>query len=153
MKPSSLTLIDMKFIGVRIETDSNFDANGSEFNFEGTLVQWGISHGKRDDSGLSWWVGVDFASKGDEEKIAPYILEIKAAGLFQVNESIPDDQREQFAYEQGAALVFGAIREMVTTVTARSVHGAITLPTASFVGAFAERPKPASDAKFVDPSN
>ncbi|WP_167769427.1 hypothetical protein [Thioalkalivibrio halophilus] len=37
--------------------------------------------------------------------------------------------------EYGAALVYGAIREMVTNITSRSLAGPLTLPTPSFVGA------------------
>ena len=38
-------------------------------------------------------------------------------------------------YEYGAALVYGAIREMVTNITSRSLAAPLTLPTPSFVGA------------------
>lgn len=137
MRPSTLTLRDLTFLGVHIDVDMDFTGQALGFDFEGVKIQCGVRHGRQtSDDSRTWWVGVNFVSVSDEEKRCPYAVEIKAAGLFTVDETIAEDKREAFVYESGAAMVYGAIREMVATITGRSVHGPFTLPTASFFGSF-----------------
>ena len=153
MKPSFLTLRELTFLGIRIEVDPEYSGQASDFDFEGASLHWGIRHGRQDDEGLHWWVGIDFATKFDDNKRCPYQIDVKAMGLFKLNESVPKENREKFVYENGAALVFGAIREMVTMTSARSAHGAIMLPTASFFGTFEEHQKKRLPKVTVEPKS
>lgn len=140
MKASTLSLRDLTFLNVHIDVDMEFQKSEPHFDFAGVKFSCNVRHGRTSNKELPiWWVGVDFSISSDEEKRCPYILDIKAAGLFTVDESIPKEREEAFVYESGAAMVYGAIREMVATITGRSVHGVLTLPTASFFGTFAER--------------
>lgn len=140
MKASTLSLHDLTFLNVHIDVDMDFQASGSRFDFDGVQFRCDVRHGRNKNHELPlWWVGVDLAIVSSEEKRCPYSLDVKAAGLFTVDASIPKDKEEAFVYESGAAMVYGAIREMVASITGRSVHGVLTLPTASFFGTFAER--------------
>lgn len=141
MKPSALTLRDLTFLGIRVEIDPDYNENSKEYDFDGAPMHWGLRHGPQKDDGLSWWVGMDFATKGSEEKPCPYLIEVKAVGLFTISEKVPEDKREKFVFESGSSLVYGAIREMVSMTTSRSAHGALMLPTASFVGEFESHQK------------
>lgn len=138
MKPSLLTLVDLTFLGIRVEINPDWKGSASEFDFNGALLQWGLRHGQKGDSGLNWWVGVEFATKVEKEKPCPYLIEIKAVGMFSVDSEVAQDKREKFAFENGASLVYGAIREMVSNTTCRSAHGPLMLPTASFFGTLEE---------------
>lgn len=151
MRPSTLTLRDLTFLGVHIEVDMDFTGQALGFDFDGAKISSGVRHGKQGpEDDLRWWVGVDFAVFSDEEKRCPYSVEMKAAGLFTIDESVPVEKRESFVYESGAAMVYSAIREMVATITGRSAHGPFTLPTVSFFGSFEERdqlPSPDQDGQ------
>lgn len=138
MKPSILTLKDLSFLRVYIESDGTFKGRASEFDFDGANLGWNIRHGKHTEQATVWWVGVTFALKSEDEKPSPYNLDIQAVGLFDIDDRIAEDKREPIIYENGAALVFGAIREMVSTITARSMAGPLMLPTATFIGSFKE---------------
>ena len=70
---------------------------------------------------------------------------MQALGVFRVAESVGIDRREELVFENGAAHVYGAIRDMVSTITARSVPGPIMLPTPTFVGSFAEHRAPLAE--------
>jgi preprotein translocase subunit SecB len=136
MKQSVITLRDLTFLAIKCEIDPDYKGPASEFDFQGAFLHWGLRHGKSGDDGRTWWVGLDFATRQEGDKRCPYALDIKAVGMFSVNESVPEERREELAFENGAALVYGAIREMVSTITARSAFGTLLLPTASFVGEF-----------------
>ena len=141
MKASQLSLDDLTFLEVSVIVNSDYTGKISEFNFDGVLFNWGIRHGRRNDEGTDWWVGLEVGMKSEEEKQCPYHLNVRAAAMFTVNNNYPPENRECFIYESGASLVYGSIREMVMNITSRSAHGALMLPTASFFGSFAERQK------------
>ncbi len=65
----------------------------------------------------------------------PFHYEIEAAvqGLVEVHDEFPAERRESLAVVNGLGLLYGAVREMVANVTARSVHGILTLPALNFV--------------------
>lgn len=153
MKPSDLRLLNLTFLCIKIEVDPAYEGNASEFDFDGALIHWGLRHGRQSDDGLNWWVGVEFATRSEEKKRCPYNIEIKAIGLFNVNEAFPQEKLERFVFENGAALVYGAIREMVTMTTARSAFGAIMLPTASFFGSFEEHQKNTQEQEISEPQS
>ena len=139
MKPSPLTLLTLDFLRVHIHANHEAKQTVEEFDFEGATLSWSIKHGQHDDG--SWWVAVGFAT--DDEASAgqrcPYDLDMRALGSFNIAESVAADRREEIVYENGAALVYGAIREMTASVTARSIAGKLMLPTPTFVGAFHAR--------------
>lgn len=138
MKQSALTLVDLVFLGTRVEIDPEFKGSAEDFDFDGALIHWGLRHGPKGDDGTSWWVGLDFIIKSDKEKPCPYNVEMKAVAMFTVDDSVPQDKRETMAFENGLALVYGAIREMVSNITSRSAFGKLMLPTASFFGTLEE---------------
>lgn len=50
-------------------------------------------------------------------------------GEFALHPEIPEEDRIKYAHINGGALLFGAAREMVATLTSRSIHGMIELPS------------------------
>ena len=69
----------------------------------------------------------------DEEQIAPYFGQIHIEGEFQVADSFPEERVEELVQVTGASILFGACREMLANLTARSTFGMISLPSVSFV--------------------
>lgn len=139
MNPSPLTFKDLKFLRVRVEADLNVKVSAANFDFDGCLLGWSINHGRENQENV-WWVAVGFASSNqDAEKACPYEIDVQAVGVFEVSASISEEKREKLVYENGAALVYGAIRDMVSNISSRSLLGSLMLPTPTFVGAFEER--------------
>ncbi|HVW63528.1 MAG TPA: hypothetical protein VHB01_00840 [Nitrosospira sp.] len=138
MKPSLLTFLDLKFFRVNVETDFNSKIKADEFDFYGAMLGWNIKHG-RDESDGRWWVAVGFVMTNDNaEVICPYTIDVQALGIFSVTDKYPQEKHERLVYENGAALVYGAIREMVSAVTARNFPGSLMLPIPTFLGAYDE---------------
>ena len=79
-------------------------------------------------------VGFGTQPKNGEPR-CPYFLDVQAVGIVSVSAEYPAENHESLACEYGSALVYGAIREMVTNITSRSLAGPLTLPTPCFVGA------------------
>ncbi|NMG16650.1 hypothetical protein [Aromatoleum bremense] len=138
MKPSPITFVDLKFLRVHVEADFHGEAKPADaFDFDGALLAWSLNHGQREDG--SWWIAVGFATNdGTDGPNCPYKIDMQAIGVFEVSESVDAGIREELVFENGAALVYGAIRDMVSTITARSISGPLMLPTPTFVGSFAE---------------
>jgi len=137
MKPSPLTMHSLDFLRVHVQADHTATQTAQAFDFDGAMLAWSIKHGQDKDG--TWWVAVGFATdpQADAAQRCPYDLDMRAMGIFSIADTVPADRKEEIVYENGAALVYGAIREMVATVTSRSLAGKLMLPTPTFVGAFA----------------
>lgn len=84
--------------------------------------------------------GVKIARKdGDEKDALPYEIEIEASGYFRYvgGEEFKEERRFRAVRFSGYQILYGAIREMVCNLTARSRHGLWHLPARNF-GAIAE---------------
>ena len=139
MKPSPLTMYSLDFLRVHVQADHMATQNAQTFDFDGALLAWSIKHGQ--DKEGAWWVAVGFATdpQADVKQRCPYDLDMRAMGIFSIADTVPAERKEEIVYENGGALVYGAIREMVATVTSRSLAGKLMLPTPTFVGAFASK--------------
>lgn len=137
MKASVLNLHEIRFLKVGIEVNKEPIASEEEYDFTGADLGWNISHGKTARGENVWWVAVSFSNLDDKsENVCPYRIDMRAAGIIEISDSVDQAKREELVFENGAALVYGAIREMVTTVTSRCIHGALVLPTPTFIGEF-----------------
>ncbi len=70
-----------------------------------------------------------------EEAQAPYNIHISVRGIVRMHLTRADGQAEERrvrALVNGASLLYGAVREMVSTVSSRSVHGPLLLPSLNF---------------------
>lgn len=141
MNPSPITFVSLKFLRVHVEADFGAQTIQSEdFNFDGAMLAWSLNHGKNEDG--SWWVAVGFATSDDADSPrCAYNIDMQAMGVFRVSDGVEQINREALVFENGAALVYGAIREMALSITSRSVPGPLMLPTPSFMGAFKEHQK------------
>lgn len=63
-----------------------------------------------------------------------YEIQVQLVGTVEVDPQFPEDKKEQLAVANGLGILYGAAREMVINLTARSVYGPMLLPTASFTG-------------------
>ncbi|MBI5799977.1 MAG: protein-export chaperone SecB [Verrucomicrobia bacterium] len=77
------------------------------------------------------------------DNTASYTGEIHAVGLFKVVDGWPDNRIGELVEANGAAFLYGCIREMVLNVTSRGPWPAVTLGAVTFVQ---PKTKPASTA-------
>ncbi len=137
MNPSPLTFLSVHFMRVHVSADYKAKVKGPEFDFEGALIGISIKHGQHKEDG-TWWVAVGFRTTNSPKAtvLSPYVIDVFAVGSFEVTDKLEEDRKERLIYENGAALVYGSIRDMVSTITARSSQGLLMLPTPTFMGEF-----------------
>jgi preprotein translocase subunit SecB len=66
---------------------------------------------------------------------APYNIQVSVRGTVRMHLTQAQGQAEERrvrALVNGASLLYGAVREMVSTITSRSAHGSFLLPSLSF---------------------
>ncbi|MCC5843596.1 MAG: hypothetical protein JJU05_05030 [Verrucomicrobia bacterium] len=69
--------------------------------------------------------------EGEDAKAPSYTGRVMARGVYEVHESYSGDP-ERLIRITGASMLYGAIREMISTFTSRSANGPVTLPSISF---------------------
>jgi preprotein translocase subunit SecB len=66
---------------------------------------------------------------------APYNIQVSVRGIVRMHLTQVQGQAEERrvrALVNGASLLYGAVREMVSTITSRSAHGPLLLPSLNF---------------------
>lgn len=83
--------------------------------------------------------GVKISHGNAEGQPLPYDIEIEAAGYFRYvgGDELKEENRFRAVRFSGYQILYGAIREMVSNITARGCHGLWHLPARNF-GAIAE---------------
>jgi preprotein translocase subunit SecB len=156
MKHSPLQLRHIFFQKVLVEVNGEFatDEDGEDaaeaegFSFGGVTMDTRIDVDGRDkESPDPRLFGVYYALRvaNKEGKQCPYSFECVVSGLFEVVGNIPKEERETFVAVNGTTLLFGAVREQVANLTARSVYGMLLLPTVNFLDLKKPKPKPELD--------
>lgn len=141
MKPSILTVLELDFMRVRVDIDFDVKSSAENFDFDGALIGWDIIHSLNNGDENTWRIVVSFANSNENSKTkCPYLIDVQAIGLIKIDDSVTED-KERIVYENGGAIIYGAIREIVQTLTARCVKGKLMLPTPTFIGAFEEHQK------------
>ena len=68
----------------------------------------------------------------DESRPPAYEARLLIEGEFEVAEQYPLEKAPELVHITGASMLYGACREMLANITARSTHGMVTLPSISF---------------------
>lgn len=82
-------------------------------------------------------------ASSDPSQPSSYEATCVVRGYFQVAESFPEEKIDSLVRITGASILYGACREMLANLTARSSHGMISLPSISFIEASAPEKKTA----------
>lgn len=136
---SPLQLKQIIFSKVEVEAladnDNEFDA---DFDFDGVLinteVMTAIKEGEEADP-QNFMVALKYEIPNEEnqEKTAPYTIAIEAQGWFELAPIYDIEKRKDMVTVNGASMIVGAMREMVSQITGRSINGPMTLPSLRFV--------------------
>jgi len=117
------------------EGSAPVDAAG--FDFEGVQFRVALdaqpASGESGDASQAFVVFLSVSIEMAEGKPAvPYQIDVAALGFVEVSEVIEEAKRRDLALVNGGSLVYGAVRELVTTITGRCIAGPLVLPTADF---------------------
>lgn len=140
MLASIIQLKELAFQRIKVEAAESVEdispgvANRFDFNnvkFRVDLETASLApEGQPEPVGFAITLGI--AIDNSEGKLAPYKIDVVALGLIEVAETVEKEKREDLATVNGASLIYGAIREMVTTLTSRCISGPLVLPTMDF---------------------
>ena len=130
LSPSPLSIVAHEFREIQVkaaEEDKPKGTLGLKFN-----RKWGAS----DNDPLNWILELTVEFGGDQgEAKAPYAGLMRIEGMFKIHKDYPEDKRDSLIKVTGASILYGACREMLANLTARSSHGIISLPSVSFISA------------------
>ncbi|KEQ19308.1 protein-export chaperone SecB [Endozoicomonas numazuensis] len=96
-----------------------------------TTLEVGCKEGEEEDP-RNYLVTVRILIANEQGKKAPYTVDIEAQAWIELQPVFDIDKREAIMCVNGPTVVAGAIREVVTQLTARSFYGALVLPTLRF---------------------
>jgi preprotein translocase subunit SecB len=96
--------------------------------------------GRSKENPEHWKVDLTVRSKPDKLS-QPYEFEIAITGLFKIPEEIGPDTDEKLIIVNGPALLFGAVREVIYSLTGRALFGPLILPAVTFIDEVPEVPK------------
>lgn len=100
---------------------------------------------QQDEQGAKWLVRLDVQFMPETDSgAAPYTGEIAVAGVFSLPADFPKEKASNMVHMNGGALLYGTARELLTSITARGIHGAIMLPTVD-ARCFLPEPAPPAD--------
>jgi preprotein translocase subunit SecB len=112
------------------------DSPEDQFDFEGVTVETNVQVNPftgTENDGQVFVAQLLFRVLNETGRRCPYKLDFSVSGVFEVVKQIDVAEREVFVAVNGTTLLFGAIREQVSSITARSGNGLLLLPTVNFL--------------------
>ncbi len=89
-----------------------------------------ITVAQQDEQGTRWLVRLDVQFLPETDAgTAPYVGEVAVVGVFTLTADFPQEKASDMVHMNGGAILYGAARELLSSITARGIHGAIMLPT------------------------
>jgi hypothetical protein len=76
-------------------------------------------------------LGIKLASS-DPNNLFFYEVQIQAVGVVEMSGDFPAERREALAVVNGLGILYGACREMIMNITARSLYGPCSIPSLNF---------------------
>jgi preprotein translocase subunit SecB len=140
---SPIQLLSRKFINIKLEAQPT--EQGTDHSFEVSHLIT-VLQSEEDPTQWNTKFGVRIENKPDQET-AQYTGEIIIAGHFTLDAKFPEEKAEQMVYLNSGAMLYGAIRELVTSLTSQSIHGELILPAIdarSFLPEAADKEEPPS---------
>lgn len=162
MKPSPVQLLQSTIDKIAVEANDKFDSSGKGASLREDIVLQ-VKEGFQDfaeywDKGnpaplpglenRTYLVSLGIRTDPEDRQQAPYSFELAVSGIVAcMPEMVHQLRPEEAARQYGLAMIYGAMREQLLTVTSRMVHGPRLLPTVSFM----EPPKESGTAKQLKP--
>ncbi len=131
MQPSPLHLENYFF--TRIHLDACEDPACQDVEGSGALKTQTRCQPHASDP-LRWMVTLVLSLDQDADAACPpYTAEFEVVGFFKVDETFAEERRNGLVQANAPAVLFGAIREMLTNLTSRGPYPAVNLNTVTFI--------------------
>lgn len=142
MKKSPLQVQHYHFTSMSVLARSGIDIDKTEFGSGPyplldsekivTTVQLGIPTDEKDLHQFALLLNVEFSP--EEESQFPYSFSVGMEGVFTIDHDGDIEERKRLVVCNGAAILYGAAREQLLSLTARHRFGPMMLPSADFRG-------------------
>ena len=129
MKSSLLRLERYWLRSISVSENPTFDPTSTRV----PVFQTTTSRGKKADDPKRWKVDLQIRTPEQNESSQPYNIVVELSGIFEVPDSTPETDWESFIAVNAPAVLFGAARELVGSITARGLFPAVILPSVTFV--------------------
>ena len=157
MQLSPIQLLESRFGFISIQPIPSYEAkdreeNGTAFSPDKLTASGEVLITELDkrenDSDYALCLTLKISPK--EEDSAPYEINVTTHGLVRVL-CQEQPRRKELALVNGASLLFGSVREMVTNITSRSLNGAFLLPTFNFLDLLKQKPHKVIETRGARP--
>lgn len=138
MQLSPLQLLEYSFDGVSITPIDGFDNTQRDpllvFSPNGMKLQSEVGFAVlQEQEGFSdYGLRLTMALSSTEEAATPYDVRVSVAGSVRMHGGGSREERQKLALVNGVSLLCGVVRDLVASVTSRSRHGQMLLPTLNF---------------------
>jgi preprotein translocase subunit SecB len=148
MKPSPIQLLQLSYKRVCVEIDPNhtltdtpnpmanpFDFSGVSLTTETGLGELDLANERGQLYLVSLRLVVNNEASADEpeRRFSPYLIDVEAAGVILLHKGAEKlGPPHDLVMVNGAAMLWSALREQVSTLTSRMVAGPAMLPTVHF---------------------
>lgn len=121
---SAIQLLDYKWLDIDFHPKQ---VTGKEHEY---TIEHAISTHQDEANPRHWYVRLDLRlGCPSEGASAPYEGELAVGGHFELAEGFPEHKATDMVRFNAGAMLYGAMRELVLTLTSRSIHGPYTLPS------------------------
>ena len=124
---SPLQLKQHSFISIHLDANENGSVDAP------ILISTNIEGGEDKVNPHLLSVKLTVILKSDTESPCAYTGKVEIIGQFEVAKNFDISKRLDVMRVNAVSLLYGAVREMVMTITARSVNGMLCIPTLSFI--------------------
>ena len=87
---------------------------------------------RSNDNPRNWQITLRMKHSQNTESNSPYFFMIELVGFFSIDDVVPDDRVEEFAYVNGSSVLYSTGREVLRSVMAIGPYRPIILPTVCF---------------------
>jgi preprotein translocase subunit SecB len=98
----------------------------------GSKIDFGWAENQDEKDRRAFAVRLLVTINNKEGKPSPYLVDVGVMGFFTLLGEIPNDERESIAKVNGASLLYGVVRELLYSLTARFPAGPAILPSMNF---------------------
>ena len=158
MRPSALQLRQLVYDKLSVESFQTPEGGllpAQEFDFNGVNLAVSVNHNKAPtDRGTDHMLSMKLRLENQVGKAAPYLVDISAIALFDVL-LVPDgmSSEDDFVKVNGASIVYSSIRDMLLTITSRSLCGPLLLPSANFQDLLADKGISSNESQQETPAD
>ena len=137
---SPLQLREYHFTEVSIVANDTGTAQGD------AELRTTVKCGQLKEKECFWRVSLRLEILGQPEKPFAYRGTVAISALFEVHPNLPAQEIPTIVRVNGSSVLYGAIREMILNITARSSKGPLLLPTLDMRSTLQEAKKPLDHA-------